>query len=257
MHPRVDYDSLAGTYNRRYQHNDYSGVEHALTEFAGRNIEARVLEVGCGTGHWLRMLGERGFDAVGVDASARMLEHARAHPSCTVLLGVAERLPLSARSFDRLFCVNALHHFEDKPAFLAEARRVLRPGGRMMTIGLDPHAGTEHWYIYEYFESALDTDRRRYASREQIRAWMGSAGFVDCATREVQHIPARLSARAAIEQGRLDRKATSQLALLTDEQYQRGMDRIRNAIESAEAGGDSLFLSADLRLYATSGSVPP
>jgi ubiquinone/menaquinone biosynthesis C-methylase UbiE len=38
-------------------------------------------------------------------------------------------------SFDRLFCVNALHHFRDKRAFVVEARRVLRRGGRMMTIG--------------------------------------------------------------------------------------------------------------------------
>jgi hypothetical protein len=75
-------------------------------------------------------------------------------------------------------------------------------------------------------------------------------------TSEVQHLPARLPARAAIEQGRLDQGVTSQLAVLSDQEYQRGLDRIRRALESAEALRESLYLSADLRLYATFGSVP-
>jgi len=84
---------------------------------------------------------------------------------------------------------------------------------------------------------------------------MRLAGFVDCVTHEVQHIPVRLEARTAFEQGRLDKRATSQLAVLTDEQYRQGIDRIRRAIDAAEARGDALYLSADLRLYATFGTV--
>jgi len=255
MNRNVDYDSIAGSYDRRYLINDYSGVEQAVRELAGVT-DRRVLEVGCGTGHWLRVLEQSGVPAAGVDASIEMLMRAQRQAPCTPLArGVAEQLPWTSAAFDRVFCVNALHHFKDPRTFLAEARRVLRPGGGVMTIGLDPHTGLDRWYIYEYFDSALENDRRRYPPAAAIRDWMRHAGFVDCVTREVQHLPVRLVAREALDQRRLEKSATSQLLVLTDAQYERGLDRICTAIESAEARGEILYLTADLRLYATFGSV--
>jgi len=59
-----------------------------------------------------------------------------------------------------------------------------------------------------------------------------------------------------LERGRLDKSATSQLSVLTDEEYRQGIDRVREAVESAEVRGESLCLSADLRLYGTFGAVP-
>ena len=253
----VDYDALAAGYDRRYRENDYSGVERALVAFVGPEISGRVLEVGCGTGHWLRALNRIAIRAIGLDASGNMLAGARlaAHEAALVQ-GKAEQLPWTDRRFDRVFCINAFHHFEDKPGFLADARRVIVPGGRIMIVGLDPHIGTDHWYVYEYFEPVLAIDMRRYAASEQIRGWMHALQFSDVRTFEVQHLPARIPAREALEQGRLDKGVTSQLALLSTEEYERGIARVRSALESAEAAGESLYLTADLRLYATCGSVP-
>jgi ubiquinone/menaquinone biosynthesis C-methylase UbiE len=253
---RVDYDAIADTYERRYLTNDYSGVEHAVIAFAGQP-DLRVVEVGCGTGHWLRVLERAGIHATGGDVSIEML--ARAHaaaPRVPIVQGTAEQLPWTNAAFDRVFCVNALHHFQDTPAFLSEARRVLRSGGRLMSVGLDPHTGLDRWYLYEYFEPVLEIDRRRYPAATGLREWMRLAGFVDCVTRQVQHVPVRLPARTAIEQGRLERSATSQLSLLTDAQYQQGLERIRRAIDAADVRGEILYVTADLRLYATVGAVP-
>jgi SAM-dependent methyltransferase len=252
----VNYDSIAASYDRRYAINDYSGVEDALAAFVGQGFVGRVLEVGCGTGHWLRLLAERGIRVAGVDASHNMLDYAHDQaPGAALTHARAEHLPWASAAFERLFCINALHHFEDKRRFLAEARRVLRPGGQLMTIGLDPHTGVDRWYIYEYFEPVVEIDKRRYPASGQIREWMHALEFSNVRTSEVQHLPAQLSARTALEEGRLDRGMTSQLAVLTDEQYQRGIDRIRRALDSAEARGEMLYLCADLRLYATYGSV--
>jgi SAM-dependent methyltransferase len=158
----VNYDSIAANYDRRYAINDYSGVEEALADFVGPGFAGRVLEVGCGTGHWLRRLAERGIRVAGVDASHNMLDYAQAQTGGAALArGRAEQLPWANEAFERLFCINALHHFEDKAGFLAEARRVLRPGGQLMTIGLDPHTGVDRWYIYEYFEPVVEIDKRR------------------------------------------------------------------------------------------------
>ena len=253
----VNYDSIAATYDRRYLVNDYSGVERVLMAFVGPSVTGRVLEVGCGTGHWLRLLGESGIRVAGVDASGSMLSYARVRARGAALAHArAENLPWASQTFERVFCINAFHHFEDKVAFLTEARRVLVPGGRVMIVGLDPHTGSDRWYIYEYFEPALVNDQRRYASSNQIREWMLALQFSNVHTSEVQHLPVGLSAREAIEQGRLHKGATSQLAVLTDDEYQRGVERIRRALESAEARGESLCLTADLRLHATFGSVP-
>ena len=125
-----------------------------------------------------------------------------------------------------------------------------------MTVGLDPHAGVDQWYVYEYFENVLEADRRRYSASSQIREWMRASGFADCVTREIQHLPVRLDARAALEQGRLEKGVTSQLSLLTDAEYRQGVDRVREAAASAEERGESLYLYADLRLYATFGTLP-
>jgi SAM-dependent methyltransferase len=257
MAPNVDYDHIADAYDRRYRDNDYSGVESAVMAFAGERRGQHLLEVGCGTGYWLEVLAGGGIGLAGLDRSAQMLAHARTRaPRAALVQGAAERLPWVDASFDRVLCVNAFHHFADQIAVLADARRVLRPGGRMMTVGLDPHTGLDRWYIYDYFDEALEIDRRRYPASGQIRQWMRAAGFADCVTHEIQHRPVRLPARAALEQGRLEQSRTSQLGVLTEEAYRRGLVRVREAIETAEARGESLSLEADLRLYATFGTVP-
>jgi SAM-dependent methyltransferase len=245
----TNYDDIAGAYDRRYSENDYSGIEHALSEFVGSQAR-RVLEVGCGTGHWVQLLHERHVRIIGIDRSPAMLAHARSKRPGSLVRALAEGLPLADRSIDRLFCINAHHHFPEKRTFLTEAYRVLRPGGSMMTIALDPHNGRDQWWIYDYFEGTLDIDKQRYPSCEALRAWMGDVGFSNVYTREVQHLPGDVAAREALQNGMVSPNHTSQLAVLTTNEFDAGMARIRAGI----ARDDSLRLSADLRVYATYGT---
>jgi len=253
---RVDYDQVAPGYDQRYKGNPYTGVEHVLRQFVGRDQELQIVEVGCGTGHWLEVLLADGLHVTGLDFSAGMLAQARARlPGVALIRGRAEHLPWPAESFDRVFCINAIHHFDDKPAFLAEVQRVMRPGGMVLSVGLDPHSGMDQWHIYDYFKESLEIDRRRYPSADLLREWMSEAGFRDCSTREVEHWMIRLPAGEALEHGRLDNTATSQLSVLTDAEYRQGIERIRAENKRAEEAGQTLFLTANLRLYGTTGSV--
>jgi SAM-dependent methyltransferase len=79
MDTRVDYDDVAPSYASRYRRNDYSGVAHTLLRFLG-DAAARLamLEVGCGTGHWIEMLRTRGARILGIDRSDGMLRVAAA-----------------------------------------------------------------------------------------------------------------------------------------------------------------------------------
>jgi ubiquinone/menaquinone biosynthesis C-methylase UbiE len=246
----ADYDRIADRFDTRYAHYSYDGSRETLLNFLG-SAPSAVLEIGCGTGHWLAVAQAR-FIA-GLDPSSAML--ARAHrtaPAASLVRGRAEELPFTDASVDRLFCINALHHFTDRARFFAEARRVLRPGGGLLTIGKDPHTDRDDWWVYDYFEETRAIDRRRFARVRTLRGEMALAGFAWTESMEAEHIELVRPATDALADGIVDQAFTSQLTVLSDEEFRRGVDRLRQA--NAAAGGE-LQLVADIRLYATIGWI--
>ena len=113
--PRVtNYDVIADRFDRRYELYRYDGVRDTLNQFLG-SARPSTLEVGCGTGHWLQVAAPYASRLAGVDPSMPMLERARRVASAAHLIRArAEMLPCRDASFDRLVCVNALHHFADR-----------------------------------------------------------------------------------------------------------------------------------------------
>jgi ubiquinone/menaquinone biosynthesis C-methylase UbiE len=93
----------------------------------------------------LELLAPRVRHALGVDASKAMLALARARLSraelahCSVRLGDMYRLALADASFDTVVLQMVLHYAEDPAGVVAEAARVLRPGGRLIVIDLAAH----------------------------------------------------------------------------------------------------------------------
>ncbi len=251
---RVDYDEIAPVYDRRYEGPRYREVDRVLRAWVAAAPQGRFLEVGCGTGHWLGLLPGTGRAAFGLDRSAGMLSRARrAAPSAFLIQGDATRLPFADESISALLCMNALHHFPDKAAFIAEAGRVLGPGGAFCTVGLDPHRGRPRWAVYDYFEGTRLTDAARYPPHEQIVRWLEKAGLTDCGSRVAEHIRRKRKAEEVLDSPMMWKLATSQLALLPDREYAAGLARIRAAAESARAEGRVLYLESDLELMATTG----
>ena len=242
---RVDYDAIASRYDRRYETNRFDGLEACVRDFAAQSACRALAEIGCGTGHWLHLVADmqRDCSVAGLDLSTAMLSEARrTAPSALLVRGTADHLPWADCSFDRVLCVNALHHFQNHPAVFAECARVLRPGGAFLTIGLDPHAGTDAWWIYEYFPAALVADRRRYPAAATIRAGLTAAGFHEPTTCVAEHIPAAVPFDEALAKGLVDRSSTSQLMVITDEEFAAGHTRLM---------AQRPYLEADLHLYAT------
>jgi ubiquinone/menaquinone biosynthesis C-methylase UbiE len=250
----ANYDAIAAAYDRRYALHEYAGVRDALLHFvAPRSSAVRsVLEVGCGTGHWLATLASAGHPVVaGVEPSAAMIARARtAAPRARLARAAAERLPFADAAFDRVYCVNALHHFADRAAFLADARRILRPGGGLLTIGKDPHTERDSWWVYDYFPETLDIDRDRFARVRTLRGELAHAGFDWAESFECDRIEAVMPAREALDTGVVDRAYTSQLAVLSDDEFAAGVARIRAADAAADG---ALQLVTDFFLFATVG----
>src|SRR5688572_24825976 len=109
--PRVDYDQLAATYHSRYDNSKLAGIAEALLQLAEQCSARVILEVGCGTGMWIATLRSTGATVLGADSSQGMLTQASARLGPTGLVRAhANQLPFAGRTFDVIYCVNALHH---------------------------------------------------------------------------------------------------------------------------------------------------
>ncbi len=123
-------------------------IERAVLAAVGA-APGRLLDVGTGTGRLLELLAPRVERGLGVDASRAMLALARsrlAKPElahCAVRQADMYRLPLADASFDTIILQMVLHYAEDPAAAMAEAARVLRPGGLLLVVDLLHHSRTE------------------------------------------------------------------------------------------------------------------
>jgi ubiquinone/menaquinone biosynthesis C-methylase UbiE len=257
----VNYDQIAPHYDVRYGVNSLPGIAGLLRQTAsdvGRPAgRGQGLEVGCGTGHWLGVLAPHTRQIFGLDLSAGMLRQARRQaPASPLAQGQAGQLPFASASFDLLICVNALHHFPNPRAFIAESRRLLRPGGAWVNIGMDPHAGRDHWYLYDYFPGTLATDRQRFPSVGTLMDWVRAAGFERAAWLTPERISNTQRGRAVLDDPFLQQHGTSQLALLSDEAYQAGLARLRQALDAAEAAGEGLEFVSEIWMSAVVARVP-
>lgn len=95
----------------------------------------RVLDMGCGLGAALKHVGATGAEAVGIDPSPSMVEKASARvPDAEVAVGSAEKIPFPDGRFTAALAVSSYHHWANPEAGLAEAHRVLAPGGQLLIV---------------------------------------------------------------------------------------------------------------------------
>jgi ubiquinone/menaquinone biosynthesis C-methylase UbiE len=255
---RVNYEEIAPTYNQRYVANPLPQVATTLQALVQDFDPARILEVGCGTGRWLAELGQAGRRIFGLDLSPAMLSQARPQLKegpPDLVCGRALRLPFPDRTFDLIYCVNALHHFGGPRAFVAEARRLLKPGGALAIVGMDPRRSRDTWYLYRYFKGTYAADRRRFPTPGEMVDWMAAASFERVEWRPAERIFGPLAGRDIYKNSFLRKEGTSQLALLSDEAFARGMRRIEAALAQAEAAGETLVFPVDILLTITVGRL--
>jgi len=108
---------------------------------------SRVIDVGCGTGHWLRHFQRLGSSVIGIDLCEEMLAESERSPSLhgRVALADATALPFRTASADLVTCSLSLGYFQDIETVFSEFARVLRLAGRVAVTDLHPNTELAGW----------------------------------------------------------------------------------------------------------------
>jgi len=146
----ADYSTQALAYDstRAASPSVLEPLRAALADAPG----CRLADIGGGTGNYSLALRAEGWEPVVVDRSNEMLAHAAAKGLATIVAD-ARALPIEAESFDAAMLVSMLHHVDSPEQALAEARRVLRPEGRLAVMLFAREDIADAWCLH-YFPSS-------------------------------------------------------------------------------------------------------
>jgi ubiquinone/menaquinone biosynthesis C-methylase UbiE len=244
---RTDYKRVAARYDE-----DRRGYQSTRDDFLAERLALEperpftVLDLGCGTGTYLKMqatqfAGET-LRLVGVDPSAAMLEHARkksieAPLSIELREGAAERIPLPDDVVHLIVSNVSFHHFSDKHRALDEIGRVARTQAALTIATLDVGAMAD-WWVYRFFPETVAADRVRFWTVDRLRAELDKRGW--SVSFDIRHSHDERSVARQLETAL--RRTTSQLDILDDPDYERGLQRMRKLLaDDPNATIDSEF----------------
>lgn len=166
----------------RSLHVAESEVERAIDRALARQSLGRLVDIGTGTGRMIELFGPRASQAIGIDRSSEMLRVARvkleaAGIASSLRQGDMYALPLADASADSIIIHQVLHYAHSPAAAIAEAARVLSPGGTLLVVDFAAHER----------EELRSTDAHiRLGFDDQVMAgWFGSVGL---AVDDVQHL---------------------------------------------------------------------
>ena len=144
--------------------------------------DGRGIEIGVGSGRFAAPLGVQ----VGVDPSPAMLVHAAAR-GIAVVAGTAENLPFVAASFDYALVVTTICFVDSPVRMLEEARRVLKPGGRLVIGFIDRDSDMGQDYLAHQNENVFYREATFYSAEEVARLLLDAGFSIDAWGQTLEH----------------------------------------------------------------------
>lgn len=203
----------------------------AIEPYIPRVSSFRIADVGAGTCRFLPVLAAfPGARVICIDPSFDMLA-AGAHdgPGLNALYGVAngERLPLRPASCDVVWLSQSYHHVADRAGLALELRQVIKEGGRVLIR--NSFSDRLHGFptLFHFFPGARQLSMDLPTVQETVRNFEGR-GFVLESDRQ---IPQQTCGSLREFEARTRLRADSSLALLSDQEFQSGLDDLSRAVE--------------------------
>jgi ubiquinone/menaquinone biosynthesis C-methylase UbiE len=232
---RISYDDqTAAAYKevRGVPRDGLGAWREAVRRYLGPWPGMTVVDIGAGTGAFAAAFSDW-FDlaVLAVEPSAAMRAQIPRRPGIRVLGGHAGALPLPGHSADGVWLSLVIHHIPDLEAAAREIRRVLRPGAPVLIrqgfpCRLDP-ARTFAWEFFPETARTVST----YPSVEQVCQAFATAGFRRDALEQVPET--LISLGGFLSQADDFRRADTNMRGLTEEEFLRGKEQLRRAVQHA------------------------
>jgi ArsR family transcriptional regulator len=182
---RSFFDSVAGRLGKDYvPGKSWKSIAEALLRLMPPMV---IADLGAGEGAFSLLLAQHAKKVIAVDTSAKMIEVAREHAlrngvkNVEFRLGDMEEVPIKAATVDLVWISQSLHHALHPGRALAEANRILRPGGRIVILDLVKHRFEEARELY--------ADEWLGFSESDLESMLEEAGFHDVQTSVVYKEP--------------------------------------------------------------------
>lgn len=167
------FERHTGRYDRWFEAHQHAYTAELAAVDAVLPETDRALEIGVGSGRFAAPLGIK----FGLDPAAAMLDRARDR-GIDVVRGVAEALPIRDRTFGAALIVTTICFVDDVPMTLAEAHRVLEPGGRVVIGFVDRESPLGQRYQAHREENPFYREAT-FVSTEELTSALEDGGFVD------------------------------------------------------------------------------
>lgn len=169
------YDKIGKGYNTTRRADPY--ITEKLYGFLAPHQDGYYLDIGCGTGNYLKALSEKGLKFYGIDPSGRMLDQAKhTNPGTTFIQAQAEQLPIEDNFFEGGMGNFTLHHWDDMQQGLNEVYRVIKPGATFIFFSFTPEQVMNYWLAH-YFPNTMQNSADVIPSYEDMVTLFRNTGF--------------------------------------------------------------------------------
>jgi len=232
---RISYDDqTAAAYKavRQVPRDGLGAWREAVRRHLRPSPGMTVADIGAGTGAFAAAFSDW-FDLaiLAVEPSAAMRAQIPYHPGIRVLDGDASALPLPDHSADGAWLSLIIHHIPDLEAAAGEIRRVLRPGAPVLIRqGFPDQGDPAHTIPWEFFPETARVVST-FPTAGQVGQAFATAGFRRDA---LERVPETLISLASfLDQADSFRRSDTIMRGLTDEEFRRGKEQLRQAVQQA------------------------
>ena len=232
---KTDYSQVSKVYDTNKGRVDFA-KDQDIEILLQKKQNLTVLDLACGTGNYLfsqqKYYGGKNIKWIGIDLSQDMLNVAKSkNIDATFINSDAESYNIEEESVDLVVCNFAFHHFPNKQKSLVKMYSVLKKEGVLRLKNIEPEC-MKDWWVYKYCPETYCEDLLRFWPKDLIMHELKKSNFANISAKREYY-----EKSSPIDQlvENYKRRDISQLAMIEDDLYQKGMNRVMLEAEHGES----------------------